>query len=526
MTRSAKLLWRGLLIVGLLLGTLAALPATTLADPTNLNVPNIPGAPPVPGAVAPAITPATTVGALAVSPATGVAGTQVTLSYKGLAADQPVTILWSTDVNTWSLDPEPDTVNYLGRVETPENVVLGQTSTDATGAFSTTVTVPQDWGGEHEFYAVINNVEEASGGFVVYRTATISPTSGPIGTPITITYHGLGASLYEGGAEILWDNSYVGALASVWTRGTAKVVIRATGPVGVHSIQIGNAISYLYLNVPQSPLPWTNGFNFNFRVTKGNGKLPPTQIDWPEKVAPTDNAITTLGASGLSGETASGITASLSKTYGHVGQPVTVTASGLQANTSVTLQWATVVGNRVNCKGICWVYATTPLGTAETSASGTLDTSINVPDGLGGWHVVEIVQNSQTEAQLPFNMLRSVVGVGVSSKVVKEGHMFTIHLKGLGWTQLDNTIAVDYDNSYIGYGCGFNSNGDVLLHIRATGGPGIHLIDMYPLLYTLSPSFANTPYGMVPYLTYAQDEPALALGYKLPAIRLAIRVIA
>ena len=110
--------------------------------------------------------------------------------------------------------------------------------------------------------------------------------------------------------------------------------------------------------------------------------------------------------------------------------------------------------------------------------------------------------------------------------MVKEGQAFSVHLKGVGWTQLDNTVAVDYDNSYIGYGCGFNSNGDVVLNLHATGGPGTHLIDIYPVLYTLSPSFANTPFGMLPVLTYQRDEPGLALGYKLPAIRLAITVMA
>ncbi len=58
-----------------------------------------------------------------------------------------------------------------------------------------------------------------------------------------------------------------------------------------------------------------------------------------------------------------------------------------------------------------------------------------------------------------------------------------------------------------------------------TGGPGTHLIDVYPVLYTLSPSFANTPFGMLPVLSYQKDEPGLALGYKLPAIRLAITVV-
>ena len=125
-----------------------------------------------------------------------------------------------------------------------------------------------------------------------------------------------------------------------------------------------------------------------------------------------------------------------------------------------------------------------------TPSGGSLATKITIPDGLGGWHVVQLVQKGHIIAQVPFYVEESIVGRGVSSVVVKEGQSFTIHLQGVGWTQLDNTVTVDYDNSYIGYGCGFNSNGDVLLHLNATGGPGTHLIDLYPMLYTLSPSFA------------------------------------
>ena len=138
---------------------------------------------------------------------------------------------------------------------------------------------------------------------------------------------------------------------------------------------------------------------------------------------------------------------------------------------------------------------------------------------------MQLLQDGQVKAQVPYYVKRSIAGKGVSSLTLHEGERFTVHLKGLGWTQLDNTIAVDYDNSYVGYGCGFNSNGDTMMNLVATGGPGTHLIDMYPLLYTQQPSYPNTPYGMVPVLTYAQDVPGLALGYQLPAIRLAITVV-
>ncbi|MGB7587741.1 MAG: hypothetical protein WBM00_03445, partial [Solirubrobacterales bacterium] len=191
----------------------------------------------------------------------------------------------------------------------------------------------------------------------------------------------------------------------------------------------------------------------------------------------------------------------------------------------------------------CWAAAGVPLGTA-TPAGGKIEANVKVPDGLGGWHAVQLVQEGATKAQVPFYVKRSIYGTGtymsvwktnpatqvkeeelVPSLVVKRNQKFVIHLKGLGWTQLDNTIAVDWDNSYVGYACGFNSNGDVEAHVLATGRPGIHLIDMYPVLYTQQPSYGETPYGMVPFLAFERDEPGLAAGYQLPAIRLAVKVV-
>jgi hypothetical protein len=298
------------------------------------------------------------------------------------------------------------------------------------------------------------------------------------------------------------------------------VKFRAAGPVGRHVVQIADAISVDYLNIPQSPIPWAAGSRFTFNVTRDAG-LPRQRIDWPVAVEPTLNARTTLSATGLAAGTSA--TAQLSSTAGPVLSKVDVTASGLTPGTPVQLVWSTVVGNRVNCSGTCWSFVSIPLGNATANATGTLTSHITVPDGLGGWHVVQIMEGDKIKAQVPYFVKRSIVGI--SSLKLRAGQPFTIHLKGVGWTQLDNTIAVDYDNSYVGYGCGFNSNGDVVLHLVATGAPGTHLIDMYPLLYTQQPSYANTPYGMVPVLSYARDVPGLALGYQLPAIRMAIEVV-
>jgi len=495
--------------------------ASTFADAITLAPPDIPGVSPLPGPVAKPAQVNLHMGILEVTPDQGVAGTPITVSGSLLPPNAVVELTWSTANATWLVQAEPDTVNYLGRADTNFAVVIKRTSTNAEGSFRVSLRAPVDFGGIHDIYAVISGVEDAHGGFILLRSVTVTPRSGPVGTPITVTYSGLGATLYTGGASLLYDNHYVGELMANWTRGTARVVIRAAGPVGVHTIQVGNAISYLYLNVPQSPIPYTNGAAVTFAVTRDDGP-PPASVDWPVHVAPTVSARTTLVQSG--GALENSVDASLAATSGPVDSTVALTASGLSSSAPVSLLWSTVVGNRVNCKSTCWVFASTPLGKVGP-AGGLLKTAITVPDGLGGWHVVQMVQNGRVVSQVPYYVEESVVGQGVSPLVVKEGQPFTIHLKGVGWTQLDNTVGVDYDNSYVGYGCGFNSNGDVLLHLYATGGPGTHLIDLYPMLYSLSPSFANTPYGMVPVLTYARDYPGLALGYHVPAIRLAISVV-
>jgi hypothetical protein len=506
--------------VASLAGAAMLLPGLASATPTPLVIPAIPGVAALPGLAAPPATPAANMGALVTKPDVAVAGTRFTISGSNLPANSDVTLTWGTSNVTWVVDARPDSVDYLGRSATKLNVVLATAHTDASGSFTAKLVAPRDFGGIHDVYAVVDGKQVAKGGFLIARSATLTPTKGPIGTMITVRYDGLGASLYEGGASLLYDNKFAGAIMANWTRGMAIMHIRASGPVGRHTIEVADAISFKYLNIQQSPIPWGTGKVMSFTVTKDNGR-PKARLDWPTKVAPTLDAKTTLQL--LSADTKA--TASLSSTSGAVDSAVSINASGLAPNTPVDLEWSTVVGNRVNCTGTCWTFVSVPLGNPTADASGSFASKISIPDGLGGWHVVQVIQNGKIVTQTPYYVKRSIAGKGVSSLVLHQGQKFTVHLKGLGWTQLDNTIAVDYDNSYVGYGCGFNSQGDTVMNLVATGAPGTHLIDMYPLLYTQQPSYANTPYGMIPVLTYGMDAPGLALGYDLPAIRLAITVV-
>jgi hypothetical protein len=508
-----------------------AAPVATATTPIVLTSPSLPGVAPLPGPVAPASTPSATISALTVTPSSGLIGTPMTITGAGLPVNTSVQVQWATANATWVVGADPSTVNYLGANYTKINVVLDTVTTSSTGGFSVTIDAPKDFGGQHSIFAVVGATELSEGSFTTLRTVTISPTSGPVGTPITITYSGLGDSLYTGGASLLYDNHYVGEMMANWTRGVATATIRASGAVGPHTIQIGNAISYLYLNVPQSPIPYTNGATDTFTVTADDGP-PAASIDWPATVAPTLAQITTLNEGGLGVKSSVVATASVSS--GPEGTSVTINASGLSSDVSAQIDWATVVGNRVDCASTCWAFTTQPL-TADVVPSGNaLSDTFNVPSpALGGWHAIQIVQAGKVVGQVPFYVKESIVGyeaagstTAQTSLTVVQGQPFQIHIEGVGWTQLDNTVGVDYDNSYVGYGCGFNSNGDVVLNLTATGAPGTHLIDLYPMLYSLSPSFADTPYGMVPVLTYAQDDPGLALGYQLPAMRFAITVVA
>jgi hypothetical protein len=487
---------------------------------------------------------------IAVTPQQGVVGDALTIAGSGLAANADYTMTWGTSDGTWVTDIQPNSINYLGVKYSKFNVNIGAIKTDASGAFSFKGKVPSDFGGVHDIYLVKDGVAVAHGGFQMTRTVSITPKSGPIGTPVTVTYTGLGASLYTAGAAVHWDNGYAGEMQALWTRGTAKVVVRASGEIGDHFVVVKDAITFQYLNILQSPVPFANGGVAKFTITKGTPSTKPYLV-LPKNYVPTVSQRTTLSEAGLDPNTKA--VATLSTDRGPVLTKTTFNATGLTSTGTHQLVWASVVGNRVNCTGTCWAYNSIPLATVEVAGS-SISQAITIPDHLGGWHVIQLKKGDVIEAQASFYVQESIVkfldkngkvvtegiakadnsgsaaaiakgGAGTPTYKFKAGETITISMRGIGWTQLDNTRAVTYDNNYIGYGCGFNSNGFMVIHITATGKPGFHTIDLHPLLYTQQPSFANTPYGMVPILSSDRDFAGLALGYQLPSVHFMIEVV-
>ena len=94
-----------------------------------------------------------------------------------------------------------------------------------------------------------------------------------------------------------------------------------------------------------------------------------------------------------------------------------------------------------------------------------------------------------------------------------------VHLKGVGWTETANIYTLNYDNGYLGYACGFNSQGNVIIHLPAAGAPGWHFIDLYPAIYK-GEDVKGVQNFRIPQLTYADDHP----GEQLPAFHFAFEV--
>ena len=188
--------------------------------------------------------------------------------------------------------------------------------------------------------------------------------------------------------------------------------------------------------------------------------------------------------------------------------------SGFPPNAPVSLIWGTQEGSRVSGNGFAPMEH--QLARLTVAADGRLDAPLTIPEDLGGMHTLSIRSGDKTLARTFFAIETSIVSISPTSGPVDTP--VTIHLKGVGWTDFDNIYIATYDNAYMGYACGFNSQGDVVINFTAAGSPGIHLIDFYPGIYQ-GPEKDQQLYRL-PQLTYKDDHP----GNKIPALRFAFDV--
>jgi len=407
---------------------------------------------------------------------------------------------------------------FRGYVVHDRRIPLTTVQADAEGKASFEFEIPEDFGWLHNLTLEQDGNVLARQGFLVVKHMTIEPASGPAGTPIRVKVTGLGYRTYEVLYHLLYDNAYTGLVTALSTGGTAEFVITATGAPGPHTIQVLNgALTSAYLNIEQSPnyIPGASEPLFAvFTVTDGPAVTPePFVRQGLPRIKGEGDALAERIATGVSVD---GSTPRIAFDYnsGQVWDPLVVTGAGYPAGAEVQLLWETVVGNRVGGQG--WQTRTSVLATGRTDDKGVFRIETQVPDDLGGPHRVTAVAGG-VRAEGTFTITPSVVRFGPTE--VAAGELMILQFKGIGWTETENILTVVHDNAYIGYACGFNTQGDVTINLRAAAQPGWHYIDVYPAIYKGDMGSINIDPFRLPMLN-AADHP----GAEIPVFRLAYYV--
>lgn len=442
------------------------------------------------------------VGEFLLSPAAGPIGTLVTATGSGFDPNTELLLAWEDTTATWNADLVEG--KFYGREFVTEPVPIATVDTDSGGAFVAEFEVPRDFGFTH-------NVTVHEGAQTLNRAAfrtemqmSISPTSGPVGTPITVEVTGMGYGYLENSWQLTYDNSYTGWVSAVTTDGIAKAVIPAVGAPGTHVIQLTHGWSHVpYLNNQQSPRPDRPVFTHEFEVTEGPAVLPPPAEDQGLPVVmaepPEDNGEPMMWTDLVSGP---------------VGTPLVLTGRNLPLQ-PLELVWYRQEGSRVSGSG--WSEVGVELGTVTPDDAGTFTFEFSALDDLGGPHRIEAIAGDAVVATTSFDIKPSAFAV--ENGVGPAGTMALFHVKGVGWTETANIYTVVYDNSYVGFACGFNSQGDIQIYLPLAGEPGIHYVDFYPAIYR-GEDIRGAVNFRLPQLTYADDHP----GEDLPAFRFVVEV--
>jgi hypothetical protein len=431
-----------------------------------------------------------------------VVGSPVHVTATGLPVGKSVDLTWGTVTGGWVIE---DYYHFRGKKYSETTTSLGTFTIDTNGALDARFTIPEDYGGVHEVIALVDSKPVAQGGVNVSQSFAMSPLSGPIGTPVELKVTGLGWRTMESTWVVNWDNQELGFVTAASTRGSAVARFRAAGPAGDHVVKTYTGWQgQAYLNYEQSPVAALPRPQFTFSTTASAVEKSAYAEPYQRQPMPASDLKT-------------GATLTVTPTQGPVGTPIKLAGNGFKAGAPLQLVWETYVGSRVSGEG--FTPKESIVGEIKAGSDGRVESSFTIPDDLGGLHTLTLKNGDEAVARAHFAIETSIVEMTPTSGPA--GTRVSIHLKGVGWTEYDNIYAVTYDNAYMGYACGFNSQGDVVINFAAAGAPGVHVIDLYPGIYQGPPTEPQQFYRL-PQLTYADDHP----GNKIPALHFTFEVAA
>jgi len=435
------------------------------------------------------------VGSLDIVPAHGKAGAPFTVVGTKLPPNQEFQLIWRTVNGRWKVTES----QYKGREYLPAAYQIAKLKSDAAGRINASFVTPEDFGFQHDVVLQQGDRLMTQAGYSVDMSVDISPKSGPLGTPITVTVKGIGWRTLYNSWDLMYDNNFTGWMSAVTTHGSATFTIPATGQTGDHVIEVLHGdFTFPYLNPQQNPVPDRPRWTINFKITPGAPVLPAPPEQQVQKI---------VRALPSTGELVS------MPHFSAVGDPIKVDGGGLEPGKTYTLNWTHVAGSRVSGQG--WEESSNPVAQAKADATGRVEFSFKTPDDLGGTHGLWLQAGAGKKTG---THLIKTTAYPLDVSRGPAGTKFTLHLKGVGWTETANIMHIVYDNSYKGYACAFNSQGDIQIFMPATGAPGWHFIDVYPGIYKGTETEPNN--FRIPQLTYAQDHP----GEDLQAFHFAFEV--
>ena len=181
---------------------------------------------------------------------TPVVGAAVTASAMGLSPGAEVELEWATVSGGWVIE---DYYHFRGKQYEDIVTSLGSFLVDQDGRLEAQFAIPEDYGGVHDVMAVVDGRTVAQNGIEVTQSFELTPTSGPVGTPIELTVKGLGWRTMESTWAVNWDNNAIGWVSAAGTHGSAVARFRAAGPPGDHAIKVYTGYQgQPYLNYEQS----------------------------------------------------------------------------------------------------------------------------------------------------------------------------------------------------------------------------------------------------------------------------------
>src|SRR5256712_7531928 len=363
--------------------------------------------------------------AISLNPTSGPAGTTVTVSGSGFAANSGITI------------------SYDGAAMTTNP---GTITTDSTGAFSGSITVPlSSAAGPHMVKATDASNHPASASFTVTTgtpaaAISLNPTSGPTGTTVNISGSNFAAN---SGITISYDNAGIATTPTTITTTstgsfTGSITIPSSSIAGSHTVKATDAsansasaqftvtttpVPAISLNPTSGPTGTTvniSGSNFaaNSGITisydnAGIATTPTTitttstgsftgSITIPSSSAAGTHTVKATDASANSASASFTVTTgtitptiSLNPSSGPVGTTVTVSGSGFASNSGISITYG---GTAI----------TTNPTTITTDSTGSFAGSITVTPSSLGTHTVKATDASSNSASAQFTVTPAI----------------------------------------------------------------------------------------------------------------------